>query len=190
MMNINRNDISRTILSVVAIAGILAVAAVAPNAFQALSFLGLGGKQPRHRKYYINDSVQKLVERGLLVKSIQGKIPVVRLSDEGERLLARFRAKETAQGPVKNWDGVWHIIIYDVKEWRRTDRDRFRFELISFGFTRIQQSVWVSPYDHQDLITLIKADYKIGKDILYIKAKYIERDDRLRKHFGLSTIAG
>ena len=53
------------------------------------------------------------------------------------------------------------------------------------GFLRLKDSVWVYPYDCEDLVTLMKADFKIGKDILYIIAETIENDSWLKKEFGL-----
>jgi hypothetical protein len=44
--------------------------------------------------------------------------------------------------------------------------------------------VWVYPYDCEDLITLLKADFKIGKDLLYVITESIENDKWLRQSFG------
>lgn len=53
------------------------------------------------------------------------------------------------------------------------------------GFVRLQDSVWVYPYDCEDFINLIKTDFKIGKDLLYIVADKIEGDKSLVKFFKL-----
>ena len=53
------------------------------------------------------------------------------------------------------------------------------------GFVRLQDSVWVYPYDCEDLIVLLKADFKIGKDVLYMIVDEMEGDTHLRKEFGL-----
>ena len=188
MENLDKGKIRDFVIAVVGIAGIITVAAVAPNALQALAIFGFGKKQPRHRKYYISKVIAHLIKKGLLSKSTQGDIPIIRLTETGKVMLARYRAREKILKPPQNWDGTWHIIIYDVREWRRKDRDRFRIELNYFGFVPIQRSVWVSPHDHEDLITLIKADYKIGKDILYIKANYIENEAKFRHPFGLPSL--
>jgi hypothetical protein len=53
------------------------------------------------------------------------------------------------------------------------------------GFVRMQDSVWLYPYDCEDLIVLLKADFKIGKDVLYMIVDSIEADTTWRKHFKL-----
>ena len=75
--------------------------------------------------------------------------------------------------------------MFDIKEFRRRDRDLLRDELRNFGFQKLQASVWVSPRDATDIIPLLKADLGIGKDILYMTVESIENDPALRKQFGL-----
>ena len=75
--------------------------------------------------------------------------------------------------------------MFDIREERKRLREKVRQTLISLGFKRLQDSVWVHPYDCEDIIMLLKSDFKIGKDLLYIIADTIENDTRLRKDFGL-----
>ena len=53
------------------------------------------------------------------------------------------------------------------------------------GFVRLQDSVWVYPYDCEDFIALLKAELKIGRDVLYAIVDTIEHDKNLRQHFNL-----
>jgi len=77
------------------------------------------------------------------------------------------------------------VLIFDIPEKRKGTREKVRRTLISLGFERLQDSVWVFPYDCEDLITLLKVDFKIGKDILYLVVESLEYDLPLRKKFGL-----
>ena len=77
------------------------------------------------------------------------------------------------------------MIVFDVPERRRRIRTRLRAFMNEIGFVRLQDSVWVYPYDCEDFITLLKAELKIGKDVLYAIADTIEYDRGIRKHFRL-----
>ena len=123
----------------------------------------------------------RLVRHGLL-KWEDGSL---QLTDEGRQWLKIAEADEYKLKTPKKWDKKWRILIFDVKEERKNLRDKIRRTLTSIGFTRLQDSVWVFPYDCEDLITLLKADFKVGKDLLYIIADEIENDLHLRKTFGL-----
>ena len=53
------------------------------------------------------------------------------------------------------------------------------------GFMRLQDSVWIYPYDCEDLLTLLKADFKVGRDMLYMVVDQLEYDVSLKVRFGL-----
>ena len=74
-----------------------------------------------------------------------------------------------------------------MPEKRKGLRDKIRLTLNSIGFVKLQDSVWVYPYPCEDLIVLLKADFKIGKDLLYIIADSVENDSELQKLFNLKT---
>jgi DNA-binding transcriptional regulator PaaX len=77
------------------------------------------------------------------------------------------------------------VIIFDISEGKRGLRDRLRYFLVTMGFLRLQASVWVFPYDCSEFISLLKADLKIGRDVLYMVVDSIECDDNLKRSFGL-----
>ena len=54
-----------------------------------------------------------------------------------------------------------------------------------YGFVRLQDSVWIYPYDCEDLISLAKTNFRIGADVLYMIVERLEHDTHLREHFSL-----
>jgi DNA-binding transcriptional regulator PaaX len=110
----------------------------------------------------------------------------LRITEKGRKELAFEQAKiALLTRKKKRWDGRWRMVVFDVPEPRRRVRTRLRGIMREIGFARLQDSVWVYPYDCEDLIALLKADLKIGKDVLYAIADTIEYDKPLRKQFGL-----
>lgn len=176
----NRN-LQKIILGVVATAGLLSVATVAPNAIAVLGILGGFGKKKRQREI-IENSRKRLVTHGLLEYTPEG---FLKLTPKGEIKLRQLELHEYKIKKPKRWDKKWRLLIFDIREERRPTRDKIRRTLVAIGFARLQDSVWVYPYDCEDLITLLKADFKIGKDVLYIIADTIENDLWLKKQFNL-----
>jgi CRISPR-associated endonuclease Cas2 len=176
-----RYTIQKVILQTVAAAGVLSIAILAPNAFQALRMFGFGkGKRYTER---INNSRTRLVENGLLEYTQKG---LLKLTPKGEAKLRQLELCEYKIKKPRQWDKKWRLLIFDIKEERRPLRDKIRRTLTVIGFIRLQDSVWVYPYDCEDLVTLLKADFKIGKDVLYIIADTIENDSWLKKQFVIS----
>jgi len=86
----------------------------------------------------------------------------------------------------KNWDGRWRVVIFDIWERRRPARNKLRYLLQKSGFYKIQNSVWVYPYDCEELIALLRVEMRLGNSVLYIIAEGIEQDQKLVTHFGLN----
>jgi DNA-binding transcriptional regulator PaaX len=105
------------------------------------------------------------------------------LTVSGRRHLDRRRTLVIKR--PKKWDGKWRIVSFDIAQARRFARTQLRHTLQEIGFERLQDSVWVFPYDCEELITLLKADYGLGKEVLYIIADSIENDRALRGRFKL-----
>src|SRR3989339_239988 len=95
------------------------------------------------------------------------------------------RQREYKLPHPKCWDKKWRVLIFDIPEKRKYLREKIRNTLGAIGFSQLQKSVWVYPYDCEDLIALLKADFKVGKDVLYVIADKIEYDAPLRAKFGL-----
>ena len=77
------------------------------------------------------------------------------------------------------------MLIFDIPEYRKGTRDKIRYTLQTIGFVHLQHSVWIYPYDCEDLITLLKADFRIGRDMLYMIVDSLEGDATIKKRFGL-----
>ena len=79
------------------------------------------------------------------------------------------------------------MLIFDIPERQRELRDKVRNTLKTIGFKQLQQSVWIYPFDCEDFITLLKMDFKIGKNLLYLVAEALEYDRHLRDYFEVYT---
>lgn len=181
---LRRTKLTIAIVSIVAVTGIVAVAAVAPG---LTSVLGKS-KYLRQRLYQSRSRISKLIQdRYLELERKNGKL-YLRLTEKGERFAALMQEGALAIKKPRRWDGRWRLLIFDIPERRKGVRDNVRRTLIGLGFVRLQDSVWAYPYDCEDFITILKTDFKIGKDVLYIIADQVEYDAPLRKHFGLPKL--
>jgi DNA-binding transcriptional regulator PaaX len=174
----------KIILGAIAVAGIMTVAILAPNVLQAFGMVSkaIG----RSKKYEIRSSLSRLAKRGLIEfgKNKKGNT-VVKLTPKGEKILRITGINGYKVKKPKKWDGKWRVITFDIREQRKSTRDKIRRTLQTIGFYQLHKSVWVYPYDCEDLIMLLKADFKIGKDLLYLVAWKIEYEKPLLDHFKL-----
>lgn len=134
--------------------------------------------------YYIHNAIATLQKKGLLSLTGKGVGACISLTDKGARELAKYTKERETMQP-QEWDGKWRLVIFDIKETKKAKRDRIRRNLVRFGFEKLQNSIWVYPYECEDVITFLKADCKIDKEVLYIVSEKIPDDGWIRKKFGL-----
>jgi DNA-binding transcriptional regulator PaaX len=179
---IRTTKIQSVVLQTIATAGIISVALLAPNALKCINVFGLNKLSLINKKRTINGSRDRLVKKGLVIYSKDGFLSLTPL---GEKILQKIKIKNYLISKPKKWDGKWRVLIFDIKETHRGLRNNIRQTLNHIGFIKLQNSVWVYPYDCEDYITLLKTDFKIGKEVLYIIADKIENEKTLLKHFDL-----
>lgn len=178
---VRKTKINAAIMGTVAAAGALAVIAVAPG---VVSALGVARYLPQ-RRYEVRTTLSNLIKKGYLTVDRSEGTARVRLTEKGERFVALIEAGERKPQKQRRWDGKWRVLVFDIPERRKSVRIRLRIMLVSLGFAYLQDSVWVYPYPCDDLITMIKAELRIGNGLRYLIADVIENDAALRSHFSL-----
>jgi CRISPR-associated endonuclease Cas2 len=173
--------IQKTVLGVIGVAGAITLAAIAPQMLQALP--RLMGKERYRLTFHTKTAVGRLFVKGYVKKNKNGFIEI---TENGRRHLDLELARaEAPASRKKRWDKRYRLVMFDIPQKRRGVRDRLRALMRDFGFMRLQNSVWVSPYDCEELVALVKAELRIGNDVLYAIVDQIGNETRIKEHFGL-----
>src|SRR3989344_8931309 len=169
----------QAILATIAIPGMFAVVAIAPSVLSLLKTT-VTGRKLSNKLFHAQSVFWQLVNEGYIEVDAKTK-KNARLSEKGRR---QFEMLKVPKKP-RWWDGKWRMLTFDIKERRRATRDKIRDTLRTFGFFRLQNSVWVYPYNCEEYISMLKVDQKIGKDALYVIADQLENNQDLKKYFDL-----
>ncbi|TSC80921.1 MAG: phenylacetic acid degradation operon negative regulatory protein [Parcubacteria group bacterium Gr01-1014_29] len=176
--------ISDVILGIIGIASIVSIAILAPNAVQILRFIEPGRWKKNNPRYRVSETLRRLKNEGVIIlDQTNGNIPSVKLTEKGEKRFHQLRFKTENSSMV--WDGKWRVVVFDVLEKRRKVRDHLRIELTNMGFRKLQNSVWIYPYECEEALALLKINLKLGHDVLYFVTERMEGDEYLRKLFSL-----
>lgn len=81
--------------------------------------------------------IYRLSENGYLEKKVTGKGLCVWATKAGSELLELQHPKR---------DGVWKLVIFDIKEKKKKVRNILRSQLKRLLFKKWQNSIWISPY--------------------------------------------
>lgn len=176
--------IQQAILATVALSGVALVAAIAPGVPAALAKLPSIKRAQLRARY--RTALGRLAAQGYVTFEKLNDKSYARITDTGrKKLVFELEKNKLDLSKKRHWNGRWRVIIFDVPERRRKTRDRLRMLMQQLGFVRLQDSVWVFPYDCEEFIALLKAELKIGAAVLYMVVEEIENDKHLREYFGL-----
>ncbi len=116
--------------------------------------------------YAFTRSLKGLRDTGLVEHHHSGQQAYARLTTEGKRKAHSLKldADNTLLDP--NWDGKWRIIMLDLSEDRKSDRDGLRYLLKKAGFVMLKNSVWISAHPFEHFFANIKKDLGLTTEIM------------------------
>lgn len=121
-------------------------------------------------KNTLNKAVSQLLRTGDVEKIIDKKgNAYFRLVSAGwvnfERMYPLARLSR------RPWDRKWRVVIFDIEEKKKKARNSLRLKLISLGFGKLQESVYITPLDVLvDLKEFLKEQKLLG-EVLVFEAK-------------------
>ncbi len=175
---------SKTLLIIMGALGFVLVAVAAGNAVQLLKYTPVM-KKSKLKVFQINQGITRLLKRGLIEIKEDKDYKFLEITEKGKKLLLRYELEGLAQDKPQKWDKKYRVVIFDISEQRRKTRDHLRMMLRLFGFICLQNSVWVYPYECQEIIDLLKQYLELKEEALYMTVESIENDKWLKEEFKL-----
>jgi len=140
----------------------------------AVSVLELAERIIHSSPYALTRSLKGLTEAGFVENISSGQNEYARLTNEGKR---KFHSINLESGLISTkWDGYWRMIILDLPEERKSEREALRYLLKKAGFVCIKNSVWVSMYPYENLFTSIKKDLGLTTEMMILVTDKIDEE--------------
>ena len=84
----------------------------------------------------------------------------------------------------KKWDGNWRVVIFDIPQEYRKNRNALRRRLCWWGFRMLQKSVFVFPYACEEELGYLCSQLDLSDCVDVIVARSIgSREKEMRKYF-------
>lgn len=99
---------------------------------------------------------------GYLTKTT-GRKSWPKISESGKKRLASVLPYYDEE---RSWDGRLHLVTYDIPETRADDRYLLREYIKRIGCGRLQDSVWITPYNPIDLLRTFTRDKRLEGTII------------------------
>ncbi len=130
-------------------------------------------------KYAVARSVKNLVESGHAELINSGHQDFIRLTQKGKTKLNVMRLEGENVLVSTTWDGFWRIIILDMPEDRKNEREALRYLLKKANFVCIKNTVWISPLPYENLFTNIKKDLGLTTELMIIITNKLDEETNL-----------
>lgn len=190
IMTIKHYATSQEILELLAKGALLAVALTSPYAGAELIKYFFGKAIDKAWEKYdqarLRQSVKRMINRQILELKNKGGETTVVIAKKGKRLLLRYNFQKMDLVKPEIWDKKWRVVIFDVKEKKRSFRDSLRRKIKSLGLYQLQKSVFVTPYPCENEIAFLREYFNISEGVSCFTALNLEEEDFLKRKFNLS----
>lgn len=127
--------------------------------------------------------LRQVIKRLEKQKAVEIIDDVVKISDKGQRKLLRYNVEDIEL--KRKTDGKWRLIVYDVAELRKWQRELFRMVLKKLKCLQLQKSVYLTPFVCDDEIEYLRNIFDISTEVKVIKVSGLENEIAYRKYFGI-----
>jgi len=145
----------------------------------AVPLEALKSAQDAKTSYALTRSAKNLVEAGFAELISSDREEYLRITKKGKnKLNSMLLLAEDALVPTA-WDGLWRIIILDIPEERKSEREALRYLLKKANFVCIKNTVWISPLPYENLFINIKKDLNLSTELMIIVTDKLDEETNL-----------
>lgn len=167
---------TKDVLKIIGLGGIIVSSVLFPGLPYALTKIVKPWKNANRSN--LGQIIKRLEKQDLI--SIEGKNNQTKIliTEKGQQRLLQYDY-ENLDLKDKKIDGKWRVIIFDIPENKKRNRDAFRRQLIELGFIRLQDSVFASPYNCKNEIDFLCHYLLISDFVTLLVVDKIDRGEKL-----------
>lgn len=183
-------SVGEIILAITAAAGIVTIAAIAPNLFQVLPiFYKKRGYRHRPTDEEIRQKLSKsfyyLKRSGYIrMKMEKGELKMW-LTSLGKKKTTKLNFQRLIVARPKHWNRKWWQVAADIPtEDYKNAADMLRWKLKEMKFYPLQRTLWLYPFDPRKELDLIIRHYGIEKFVTVMEINRLDKsDERMVKSY-------
>ncbi|MBI3274137.1 MAG: hypothetical protein HYZ69_03255 [Candidatus Colwellbacteria bacterium] len=183
-MKVNRNRaFSNKLLKVLAISGVVAIAATNPF-FGVVASHVLREELKRRKWKNFRGDLYYLKRRGFIdvCQNFDGSYSV-NATSAGKCQAAKYKLDEIAIKVPKKWDKQWRLIIFDIPIEKQKGRLALLSKLRELRFIMLQKSVWVHPFECRNEVATLAKAFEVDKYIQQLTCSNVSAGEFLKEEF-------
>lgn len=172
----NRKILTKEVLKVIAISGIIIGSALIPTLPMAAGAVVKTWKNVNKKD--LGRIIKRLKKQEMISFKKSGNQISIQITEKGKKRLLEYDF-ENLDIRRKKTDGKWRLVIFDIPEDKRSARDVFRRKLLQLDFIRVQDSVFAGVYPCKNEIDFLCHYLGISDFVTLVSLDKIERGEQL-----------
>lgn len=127
-----------------------------------------GEKRSVKPRYVINRAIKKMITKDMINCYETQQSSFLSLSAQGRHKLRNIRLSAKNHLVSTTWDGYWRIVILDLPEEQKSERDAIRYILKKAGFVQLKNSIWITPFPLEHMLINMKEDLDLHEELMVI----------------------
>ena len=134
-------------------------------------------KNPK-TSYALARALKNLVEGGYAEIHKTDRQNYAKITAQGKTRLNAMTLDNVDALVPQTWDGFWQIILLDLPEERKSERESLRYLLKKAGFVCLKNSAWISPFPYEHLFMNIKKDLNLSTELMIIVTQFVDEETK------------
>ena len=138
----------------------------------------------KYNPWRLRQLIARMQESKYIKVIEENDTPIVKITQKGKNRLLKYDL-ENLKLDESNWDGRWHLVIYDIPKMKKSQSELFRETLKRLNMLKLQKSVYLTPFKCEDEIEYLRQLFGIGDEVQILIVDKLENEVAYRNYFGL-----
>lgn len=167
---------TKDVLLIIGVGGLLVSSVLMPRLPATLVSLHKALKNADKRE--LGRILKRLQKQEVIFFRDDGENIQISITDKGKEKILAYKFEDLKIKNLKR-DGYWRLVIFDIPEYLKDERDKFREKLLQLGLIRVQDSIFASAYRLKDEVDFLCHYLGISDFVTVIVTNKIERGEEL-----------
>lgn len=129
------------------------------------------------------ERIKYLKRQGYIETFVEGKEKYAELTPKGKTRINELLLDDLEISRSQKWDHKWRVVIFDIPDDKKYNRDVFRERLLNLGFVSIQESVYVYPFKCANEISLLSGFLFVKDYVVIMVSEIIQGEEEIIADF-------
>ncbi len=184
-INLRVKSFAFFVLKLIAVGSVIGIGITFPNLLNAVKGVSTYHRRITRAKSKLMRALYYLESKKLVTLYQRKDKDFIKITKHGQKRISYFDLENLRLKTTNRWDKKWRLVVFDIPEDKKNTRDALARKLKEIGFFRLQDSVWITPYNCEEEVDYLKEIYNIRSFVRLALVEKLDGQEILERKFGL-----